>query len=569
MPVADYPRTPTTSSAASTITSARSTQTFFRYVRLPRGRPGWRRVLLAVRPVQRRRVELRRCLPLQRRARVQPLASRRCRRSASAASISATPTPPRCSRLLRSSFSPNATDPYTNNSFQFPGFYSTNPANGGLPFGGPQNTIQYNQDVNLSKGRHQIQGAAQILYIQENSAYGAYAQAIEQLGVNKVSGLAEPADRQPLRVSAAAVNPNGATPLALATPTPGTLIQTTACTITLPATQPAFARSDRFHDWAAYAQDQWKVQPNFTITTASATSTSASSTTTTRTSTPTSTTEPAPAFLPRSAAGSVTDRSQQPHQEALEPAVRHRLPAPRLRAMTSSATARPPSAVATVSPTSATSATSPSTSSRTRPTTPSSSSSSRARPVNPVVTNSNSGPLSGSSGSVALPPTSLRHVDQNIRTAQTQFHSFSVDQQLARGTVVEISYNGARGIHLYDIKNYNIPGSGNYYLGDPIKDPITGNSALTYANPTVLQRQQPRLQRRLYYNAINVQLTTTDIHHTGLSIVANYTFGHALDDLSTTFSETSARQLRRSATPTPSTRRSITATRTSTSVTAS
>ena len=48
--------------------------------------------------------------------------------------------------------SPNATDPSTGKPFQFPGFYDTNPGNGGLPYGGPHNTIQYNQDVNFTKG---------------------------------------------------------------------------------------------------------------------------------------------------------------------------------------------------------------------------------------------------------------------------------------------------------------------------------------------------------------------------------------------------------------------------------
>ena len=131
-------------------------------------------------------------------------------------------------------------------------------------------------------------------------------------------------------------------------------------------------------------------------------------------------------------------------------------------------------------------------------------------------------------------------LDQNIRTAQTQFHSFSIDQQIARGTVVSLSYNGARGIHLYDIKNYNIPGSGNVYLGDPIKDPVSGNSALTYVNPKFSNDNNRGSNGDSYYNAINAQLSSSDIHHTGISIVANYTFGHALDDLSTTFSETSA-----------------------------
>ena len=163
--------------------------------------------------------------------------------------------------------------------------------------------------------------------------------------------------------------------------------------------------------------------------------------------------------------------------------------------------------------------------------------------LNPVVTNSNAGPLAGSGASVALPPTSLRHVDQNIRTAQTQFHSLSLDQQLGRGTVLEVTYNGARGIHLYDIKNYNIPGSGNIYLGDPLTDPIaeTGaQQALTYANPHFSNDNNRGSSGDSYYNAVNVQFTTQDIRHSGVSLIANYTLSHALDDLSTTFSETSA-----------------------------
>ncbi len=90
---------------------------------------------------------------------------------------------------------------------------------------------------------------------------------------------------------------------------------------------------------------------------------------------------------------------------------------------------------------------------------------------NITVTNSNAGPLAGSSGSVPLPPTSLRHVDQNIRTAQTQFWSLAFEQELAKSTVMSMQYVAARGIHLYDIKNYNGLGSGNALLGDPVLDP--------------------------------------------------------------------------------------------------
>ena len=73
--------------------------------------------------------------------------------------------------------STNAQLPGTSTFIQLPGFYDFNPANGGLPFGGPQNTIQINQDLTWQKGKHHMQFGAQIFYIQANNAYGAYAQA--------------------------------------------------------------------------------------------------------------------------------------------------------------------------------------------------------------------------------------------------------------------------------------------------------------------------------------------------------------------------------------------------------
>jgi hypothetical protein len=141
---------------------------------------------------------------------------------------------------------------------------------------------------------------------------------------------------------------------------------------------------------------------------------------------------------------------------------------------------------------------------------------------------------------VALPNTSARAVDQNIRTAQTQFHSLSIDQQLGHGMVLEVSYSGARGIHLYDIKNYNGLGSGNVLLGDPVTDPVSKQSAPTRLNPYYSNINNRGSNGDSYYNGVNVQFQSQDLHHTGLSIVANYTFAHALDDLSSAFSETAA-----------------------------
>ena len=421
-----------------------------------------------------------------------------------------------------------AKDPFTQQTLQAPG--ST--PNGTKPFGGPQNTIQYNQDANYLKGKHQIQAGGQVLYIQENIQFGAYAQAIEQLGKNSANSLAALDTGNIYRFSAA-VNPNGATPCA-SNPYTGVLVQTTSCTITLPATQPSFARSDRFHDWAAYAQDQFKVTPTFTFDYGLRYEYYGVQ----HNNNPNLDSNfyyGAGASIPAQVrSGSVLTTPNSPIHKLWNPS--YGTVSPRIgfaldvfgNAKTSlrggygisyernfgnvtfNVIQNPPNyAVVVLTSSTATQYT---------------------------LTNSNSGPLVGT-GSVPLPPTSLRHVDQNIRTAQTQFHSLSIDQQLGRGSAISISYNGSRGLHLYDIKNYNIAGMGNYYLGDPITDPVTGNKALTYNNPKFSNDNNRGSNGDSYYNAVNVGFNTNDIRHSGLSIVANYTYAHALDDLSSTFSD--------------------------------
>ncbi|HEY0784705.1 MAG TPA: TonB-dependent receptor, partial [Acidobacteriaceae bacterium] len=424
-----------------------------------------------------------------------------------------------------------AEDPHTSKPFQLPGFYDTSPANGGLPFGGPQNTIQYNQDLNLTKGRHNLQFGGQILYIQENAAYGAYAQANEQLGNNQPTGLQNLLTGHLFQFQAA-VNPKGTTPCAR-DPYTGLLVDTSTCQITLPATQPQFARSDRFHDWAGYGQDQWKVTPSLTLNYGVRYEYFGVQHNNNQNLDSNFYYGSGSSLQERVRNGSVLTVPNSPIKELWKP--QYGTVSPRLGFaydvfgngktsvrggygisyernfgnVTFNLIQNPPNyAVIVIKP-----------------------STQNGVPV--PVTNSNVGPLAGGGNltSVALPPTSLRHVDQNIRTAQTQFHSLSIDQQVGRGSVLELTYNGARGIHLYDIKNYNIPGMGNLYLGDPA-------GALSPLNPHFSNDNNRGSNGDSYYNALNVQFTTQDIRHSGLSLVANYTYAHALDDLSTTFSET-------------------------------
>ncbi len=423
----------------------------------------------------------------------------------------------------------NATIPGTGTLIQLPGFYDTNPADGGLPYGGPQDTSQINQDVNLVKGKHSIQTGVQLVYIQDNNAYGAYAQATEQLGINRAAGLQQLYSGNSEYEFEAAVNANGALPC-VKNPYTGVLTQTPACSITLPASSPSFARSDRFRDWAAYGQDSWKLTPRFTAdygvryeyygvqhnnnqnldsnyyygsgSTLGQRIRSGQVFTT-----------------PKSPIGGLW----KPSYGAISPrvgfawdvfgngrdSVRGGFGVAYERNfgnVTFNTIQNPPAyAVVVIN--------------------------------NTPVTNSNAGPLAGYSGSVPLPPTSLRWVDQNIRTAQTQFWSLAVEHQLTPSTMASLQYVGAHGVHLYDIKNFNGLGSGNVLMGDPYTDPVSGQSALTRLNNQYSNANNRGSDGASKYEGMNVQFESSNLVRSGLGITANYTYSHQLDNLSTTFSE--------------------------------
>lgn len=424
----------------------------------------------------------------------------------------------------------NALLPGTGTPIDLPGFYNSNPANGGLPFGGPQNTVQINQDLNLVKGRHAAQFGGQILYIQSNNAYGAYAQAGQQLGNNRAAGLQNLQSGDVFQFTAA-VDPQGALPC-VRNPYTHALTQTPGCSINLPATSPNFARSNRFHDWAVYAQDSWRMTPQMTINYGVRYEYYGVQHNNRQNLDSNFFYGPGSSLPAQIRSGQVHTTPTSPIGGVWKP--QYGTVSPRIGFaydvfgtgkssvrggygisyernfgnVTFNIIQNPPNyAVIVVNHT--------------------------------VVTNSNAGPLAGSSGNVPLPPTSLRHIDQNIRTAQTQFWSLALEQQLAPNTILSLAYTGSRGIHLYDIKNYNGIGSGNVLLGDPLLDPGgSGNNAATRLNPQYSNINNRGSNGDSYYHGMNIELQSQNLYHTGISLVANYTLAHATDDLSTTFSET-------------------------------
>jgi hypothetical protein len=149
------------------------------------------------------------------------------------------------------------------------------------------------------------------------------------------------------------------------------------------------------------------------------------------------------------------------------------------------------------------------------------------------ITNSNFGPLSQPLGTVALPPTSLRAVDPHISTAYAHMYSLAYEQQMGANTVLSLEYSGSRGMHLYSISDFNRNGSGVVYGGlDPTV--VLPTSRL---NPQFTGINWRGSNGDSYYHALNVRVQSTNFASLGLTLSANYTWAHAVDDLSTTFSE--------------------------------
>jgi carboxypeptidase family protein len=427
---------------------------------------------------------------------------------------------------------------------QLPGLFAQFAGSGGLPFGGPQNALQLLQDFSWTKNKHTVRFGGLYDYQQINRAFGAYAQAIQQLGSDASSAFANLVSGN-LTLFQAAVNPEGKFPCAKLPGVPLTATATPACTLTLPTTQPSFARSYRYHDWAAYLEDSWRVTPRFTFNygfryeyfgvqhndnqnlDSNFYFGSGSN------------------IFEQIRNGSVQLAPQSPVHGLWNP--NFGTIGPRIGFaydifgdgktsirggwgisyernfgnVTFNVIQNPPN-YASVQIVAGT----------------------PGEPA-PVVTNDNLGPFAGSSGSVPLSPSSLRHVDQNIATAQTQFVSLALERQLARNTVFAIEYAGAHSIHLYDISAFNPLGGGQAYLNDPLVstvacgDPTTGTPGPCY---TRVNDQYTGINTRgsngsSHYSALNLRLQTQNLHNSGLSLTANYTWAHSTDDLSSTFSD--------------------------------
>jgi hypothetical protein len=444
-------------------------------------------------------------------------------------------------------------DPVTGGNIQLPGLQNAgSPGVGGLPFGGPQNTIQPQDDLTWTKGRHAMRFGGQLTYIQLNVAYGAYAQAVEQLGhtlqdsfTDLTNSAGNPNGSQLVQFEAR-VDPQGKLPCAL--DIYGNQTTGASCAVTPPLQSAVYGRSYRYNDWATYAQDSFRVFPRLTLNYGVRYEHYGVQ----HNNKPQLDSNfyfgPGSSIAEKVRTGGVqiADRSSigqfwAPSWGTVAPRIGIAFdPAgdgkSSIRAgygisyernfgnVTYNASFNPPASAVVGSdcgPGSTTCGT--------------------------VVTNNNLGPLGLPGPTTYLGPVELRMPDPNIKTAQTQFWSLALQRSVLRNTVVEVSYSGAKGTHLYDIENVNEVGAAQYHLGDPL---VTGSACANtgYSNqatgtpicPTRPNQQYAAINMRgslgsSSYNALNIKFQTQNLHNTGLSLITNYTWSHAFDDLSQTF----------------------------------
>jgi hypothetical protein len=452
-------------------------------------------------------------------------------------------------------------DPVTGNVIQLPGLENSAFGSGGLPFGGPQNELQIFQDVTWTRGRHTLHFGGQFTYIQLNIGYGAYYQANEVLGDSIGPALNSLVDAggvlsggvyaSPVLQFQARVNSNGVLPCA--TDIYGNEIVTAACSVTPPLALANPARSYRYKDWALYAGDSFRLTPRLTINYALRYEHYGVQHNNHQNLD--SNYYPGAGSFPQNIAdGSVQLTTQSSVGQFWAP--RWGTAAPRvgfaydvfgdgktaLRGgfgisyernfgnVTYNASFNPPASAVLSNICTA-------------------NASNVITNCANLVTNNDLGPLSLPGPSSPLTPVELRDDDAHINVAQTQFWSLAIQRQINPSTILEVSYSGAHGVHLYDLNNLNLLGAGQAYLGQP----LVSNANCPYSDPSLPPTALPVCYTRLNsaytnindrgsnaesaYDALNIKFQSQNLYHTGVTLVANYTWSHSLDDLSTTFSE--------------------------------
>jgi outer membrane receptor protein involved in Fe transport len=412
-----------------------------------------------------------------------------------------------------------------------PGYAATTPG-ASIPFGGPQNVAEFSHSVSWNHANHQFRFGGQYIYTRDNRTFGAFENAVEAFDDNDVlqGGVADLLQGQ-VGTFQVVVDPQGKFPCVKNAQFQ--TVVTPACEINLPTTQPSFSRSNRYNDLAFYGQDTWKVTPRLTLNLGlrweyygvqhnkdarlDSNFVFGSGNTIfdqvrngqvfTVDATPNSPASPVGGlwnpqyhnFAPRVGfAWDIFGDGKTSLRGGFGMAYERNF-----GNITFNVIQNPPSQFNAVFQPGGT------------------------------ITSNNLGPFAGT-GTIALRPPSLRDVRQDIPTAYSEMWNLSLEREVMPNTVLALEYTGSRGIHEYSLENLNQVGQGIIRLGE---DPAT-TSVLDRLN-----RQYGNMNTRGFggfsnYNSLNTRVTSSNLLHQGIDLTVNYTYSHAIDNLSSTFSET-------------------------------
>src|ERR1039457_1883755 len=400
----------------------------------------------------------------------------------------------------------------------YPGFIPGAPGSG-IPFGGPQNFVQLYEDLSRVFGKHNLRFGGSFEYLRDNRTFGAYETAGVYLGTGStgsaVAGLLS-GDAHAMTV---AIDPQGHFP---------------GQTVNLPLGQPNFSRSNRYKESALYVQDSWKVMPRLTLNLGLRWEYYGVQ----------HNKNPkldANFYFPSGEIG--TAQGIRDGQVQLAPnspvgglwAPDYKDFAPRLGFawdifgdgktslrggygigyernfgnVTFNAIQNPPN-YESVSLTGTTAAPIP-------------------------ISIYNLGPFAGSSGTIKLPTATLRVPIQNIKTAYAHSWSASVEHQLNKNMLLGLDYSGSKGVKLYDISVDNRYGYGNVFLGIPCSyDNQDCTAKLNNQYSGVNVRGNNGFSN---YDSLSFRTKIDNLANSGLHLNFNYTWSHALDNLSSSFSD--------------------------------
>ncbi|MGA7521058.1 MAG: TonB-dependent receptor [Acidobacteriaceae bacterium] len=420
-----------------------------------------------------------------------------------------------------------SSDVVSGNPIAMPGYLPLSPG-GAIPFGGPQNFYQFMEDLTWTKGPHTMQFGGGFIQLRDNRVFGAYETANEL--VDK-SGTVEETALQDLQAGnlyqfEVAIDPQGEYPCSV--DETGDLVQTSACTLQYPLNSPDFERENTFNDGNMYAQDSWKLNRRLTLDLglrweyfgvqhnhnpnleSNFFAGSGNQFEQIRTG--------AMATTPNSPVGGLIAQQKKNFGPrigfAWDPfgngkwALRGGYGISYERNfgnVTYNAIQNPPNYAGVVL------------------------NSFVAGVQQMPVFTSNLGPFAASSGSVPFYPPSVRILDPHMPTAYGQQWDLVVEHEIAANTLLQTTYSGTRGIHQYSIANVNEFYAGNVFMGD-----TNPGNRINYQYGAMNLREA---NGDSYYDALDVHVADNNYGRYGLQMSFNYTYAHALDNLSSTFSE--------------------------------